>query len=373
MYSRFLHKKLFPLFVLALFVCKKSETQTISENIKWIRPVNEKSPAVWGIRNGIVFGLWPYDIENPVKEKEGGPRGLIRVGYEFKGHIDMINFIAVEPVVNGEMEFSEISPSRVDGKWGKLMWASDSSNSGRYYPAAISRGVITHPDARHPDVEQLSLYVFMEQFLNGAHPYLKISIRSDNPEELCFEILNEENSAPMQRCALTATMGNYSRLRLLYLKNKVIKAGELYNGFDGIDFIEKKIYPLNELLRDKNDDYIVLAETNESFASLSSWPQQEVYYARWSWRYRPFFKLTQYWKKEKLQADTSLSVRVNGRAKYWSGGSANKNVYIDIPGGVAFENFEMREKYYSGQKFYFGLTRKTPADIVPQVAGMNKP
>lgn len=373
MHFVFSHKKLFLFFACALFILKKSEAQAASARVEWIRPVNEKSPAVWGIRNGIVFGLWPYDIENPVKEKEGGPRGLIRVGYEFKGHIDMINFIAVEPVVNDKMEFSEISPSQVDGKWGKFMWASDNSNPGRYYPAAISRGIITHPDPQHPDVEQLSLYIFMEQFLNGAHPYFKISIRSDNPEELCFEIFNEENSAPMQRCALTATMGNYSRLRFLYLKNKIVQAKELFDGFNGIDFIEKEAFPEKELLRDKNDDYIVLAETDESFTSLSSWPQQEAYYARWSWRYRPFFKLTQYWKKEKLQADTSLSVRVNGRAKYWSGGSANKNVYIDIPGGVAFENFEMREKYYSGQKFYFGLSRKSPAEIVPQVAHLNKP
>lgn len=373
MHFCFPHKKFFLLFAWTLFIIENSQAQAVPSNVEWIRPINEKSPAIWGIHNGIVFGLWPYDIENPVKEKEGGPRGLIRVGYEYKGHIDMINFIAVEPVVNGKMEFSEISPSRVDGKWGKLMWASDSSSAGRYYPAAISRGVITHPDPQHADVEELSLYVFMEQFLNGAHPYFKISIRSDNPEEICFEILNEENSAPMQRCALTATMGNYSRLRFLYLKNKIVKAGELYNGFDGIDFIEKKTYPLNELLKDKNDDYIVLAETNESFASLSSWPQQEAYYARWSWRYRPFFKLTQYWKKEKQQADTSLCVRVNGRAKYWSGGSANKSNYINIPGGVAFENFEMREKYYSGQKFYFGLSRKAPAEIAPQIAEMNKP
>ncbi|WP_415158587.1 hypothetical protein [Parafilimonas sp.] len=347
---------------------KKSEAQAVSENIKWIRPVNEKSPAVWGIHNGIVFGLWPFDIESAEEKKEGGPRGLIRVGYEYKGHIDKINFIAVEPVVNGKMEFSEISPSRVDGKWGKMMWAGDIENPGRYYPAAISRGVITHPDLQHPDVEELAVYVFMEQFLNGAHPYLKISIRSDRPEELCFEIFNEENSAAMQRCALTATMGNYSRLRLLYLKDKIIRAGELYKGFDGIDFIEKEAYPANELLRDKNDDYIVPAETDESFASLASWPHQEAYYARWNWRYRPFFKLTQYWRKQKNQADASLQVRVNGRVKYWSGGSANKNDYIHIPGGVAFENFEMREKYYSGQKFYFGLSRKAPSEIVPQAA-----
>src|SRR6478609_3122346 len=113
MHFHFTHKKLLLLSALVLFFIKKTEAQAISENIQWIRPVNEKSAAVWGIHNGIVFGLWPYTIESAKNEMGGGPRGLIRVGYEFMGHVDMINFIAVEPVVNGKMEFSEISPSRV--------------------------------------------------------------------------------------------------------------------------------------------------------------------------------------------------------------------------------------------------------------------
>ena len=363
----FIHRKLFLLSALVLFFIKKTEAQATSESTKWIRPVNEKSPAVWGINNGIVFGLWPYAIEPAKDEFGGGPRGLIRVGYDFMDHVDMINFIAIEPVVNGKMEFSEISPSRVDDKWGKLMWAGNDENAKPYYPSAVSRGVISHPDAQHPDVEQLSVYVFMEQFLNGAHPYFKVSIRSDHPEELCFEIFNQTNSATMDRCALTATMGNYSRLRLLYLNNKIVDARSLYKNFNDIDFIEKDEYPANELLKDSNNNYIVVAESDESFSSISSWPQQENYYKRWSWRYRPFCKFTQYWRTEKNQADTSLRVRVNGRAKYWSGGSSNKNDYINIPGGVAFENFEMREKYFPGQKFYFGLSRKAPAEIVPRI------
>lgn len=171
-------------------------------------------------------------------------------------------------------------------------------------------------------------------------------------------------ASDLERCALTATMGNYSRLRLLYLKDQVIDSRSLYKGFDGIDFIEKEGYPATQMLKDTNGDYIVLASPNESFADLSSWPQDADYLARWSWRYRPFFKVTQYWRKENSGNDSSLHVRVNGRAKYWSGGSKNKNNYIDIPGGPAFENFELRENYYSGQKFYFGISRKTPQGIV---------
>jgi hypothetical protein len=107
---------------------------------------------------------------------------------------------------------------------GKLLWTGDTPEPGPYLPYAISRGTITHPDPAQPDVEELSLYVFMERFANGAHPYLRLSIRSDRPEEIGFEIFHHDGSASMQRCALTATMGNYARLRLLHLKDRSTRA-----------------------------------------------------------------------------------------------------------------------------------------------------
>lgn len=339
------------------------QQSSFAQNAQWIRPEKGTDPAIWGIRNGIVFGFWPNPIEPSREGNDGGPRGLIRVGYEYMGAVYHINYIAVEPLVKGKMEFSEISPSKVDGKWGKFMWATDSEKIGAFYPSAISRGAITHPDPQHPEIEELSLYIHMEQFLNGAFPYFKVTIRSDRPEEIGFQTFNHQSSSEMERCALSATMGNYARIRELHLKNKIVDSRELYKGFDEIDFIEKSGYPADQLLKNKNGDLIALATSSESFSELSSWPQEPRYYARWGWRYRPFFKVTQYWRKAGAY-DPSLHVRVNGRARYWSGGTQDKNAYVPIPGGPSFENFEMREKYQSGQQFYFGISRKLPNEIL---------
>lgn len=326
----------------------------------WILPGDESDSAVWGIRGGIVFALWPSEVE----PKAGGPRGLLRIGHNFKGRTYLINFIAVEPVVEGKMEFSEISPSRVDKKVGKFMWAGDSKEEpGRFKPAAITKGNITHPEPDNPEVEQLSLYIFMEKFLNGAHPYLKVTIRNDRPEEIGLQIFHREDSAQMDRCALTATMGNYSRARLLYLKDGVVDSRNLYKGYDDIHFVEKEEYAAGELLKNEDGDFITMVTSNESFSKLSSWPQDSTYYENQWWRYRPFYKVTQYWRKESTEYDSSLRLRVNGRVKYWSGASEDESDYIDIPGGVSFENFEMREKYHPGQTFYFGITRKSPRDM----------
>jgi len=68
------------------------------------------------------------------------------------------------------------------------------------------------------------------------------------------------------------------------------------------------------------------------------------------------FKVTQYWKKPHGTARDYLRVAVKARYTYWQTPQL-------IPGGVAFENFELRERFHEGQVFTFGITRKSPAQF----------
>ncbi|MFD2147776.1 hypothetical protein [Mucilaginibacter antarcticus] len=284
----------------------------------------QNTPKTWGIHNGILFSLWPTGVETG-DVGIGGPRGLLRMGYEYKGKTYLVNFIAIEPIVNGKIEFSEISPSRVDGKWGKVLWAGDTETADAYNPATTVRGVISHPEPAKPEIEQLTVFVFTEQYFSGAHPYFKISIRSDRPDEICFEINNKVNSAKMERCALTATMGNYSRLRELHLADEIIDSRKLYSGYNDIDFIEKESYAADRFLKLKDRSPIVIATANETTEQLSAWPTDSAYNTKKGWRYRVPVKLTQYWRKDAGGYDASLAVRVNGRAKYWAVASKTQN------------------------------------------------
>jgi len=79
---------------------------------------------------------------------------------------------------------------------------------------------------------------------------------------------------------------------------------------------------------------------------------------------RPFFwdylgrKVTQYWRKPADELDEDLACAVNARYTYWMSERP-------IPGGIAFENVELREPFRSGNTFIFGITTNAPTLIVP--------
>jgi len=96
---------------------------------------------------------------------------------------------------------------------------------------------------------------------------------------------------------------------------------------------------------------VLVAMTNDeqSPATVYPFPNSEL------WHYAGC-KVTQYWAKAAGTFHDDLRAVVNGRYTYW----LSKR---PIPGGVAFENFELRERFYDGQKFTFGITRRTPQEL----------
>lgn len=322
----------------------------------WIRPTGSNDPLIWGRRDGIIFGI-------PSKGGMRGPRGLIRVGIlsAKTGEPQLLNFIAIEPVTTGigdrfdRMAFSELEFSQLDpGVRGKRLWIDSGSPDGsdRSDPAP---GVLETLTAGHKKIERLSVRIDVERFsANGAHVYLVASIDSDHPNELRLTTHHFDDSSPIEELAVTATMGNFERLRLLYLKDHIVFSGNLYRDYKGSDFVEHYNYPLDEMLRGPDGDAIVLCTTDE--ASPATTP------AHWPY---PLPPLTQYWRVPAADIEPDLRVRVNGRRLYWQSQEP-------LPGGVAFENFEVRQRYRSGQTFIFGITPKTPQEITPAIPHLER-
>ncbi len=319
----------------------------------WLRPTSPDSPLVWGRTDGVVFGL-------PSRGGMPGPRGLIRVGILGKEthQPELVNFIAIEPVVAGPLNryyrwgFSELEPSQLDPKQhGKRLWVHvpDGEDPARAVPGEL----VTLTTKPHP-IEQLTVRIEVEAYkANGAKVYLIARMRSDTPEEISFSVFQHTDSAPVEELTLTATMGAYERLRYLWLRNRLVDSRLIYahDTPDDWGFMERENYPLVDMLRNWDGDAIALCTASEANPAAV----QNLDPAFWNYRSS---RLTQYWRVPAKDIQPDLRVRVNGRSLYWM-------TQTNIPGGVSFENFEVRQRYVPGQAFVFGLTTKEPWQFQP--------
>lgn len=312
---------------------------------EWVRPSAADQPLTWGLKNGSVFGV-------PSQGGMGGPRGLIRIGIwnAAKNQAELINFVAIEPVVAGNeprqsrMAYSELEKGS-DGKQGKIFTIKDAAGKLE----KLSDGA----------AEQLSVRIEVEPFTaNKTHVYVIASMRSDRPEEVRMSVHHLDGSASIDELTLTATMGNYERLRLLWLKDRVLESRQLYPNYTDSKFAEEKNYPLADIIRTSNGDAIALATTDESDPAAAAVTERPF------WTYKSV-KLTQFWKVPAADIQPDLRVKVNARFTYWT-------TQIPLPNGIAFENFEMRQKYIPGQSFIFGLTPAEPAAIRPAIPNLGR-
>ena len=310
----------------------------------WIQPAQGK-PAmpVWGHANGMVIGLAPLP----------GPRGLIRIYTPYLGLEtgDVINFIALEPIPAGSTHrgLSELEMSALDeGKRGKRFWSSNhpsaTSPLSEEYPA---KGVIEKINGE----ETLTLYVFSEPFDNGAKVYVRLRFFKSRPYE--FEILTYtyDDSIDLDYFITTATMGNKARLRTLYLKNGQKSSLELWPDYNDIHFTPHEVFSVNDMIRDKSGKAYFVATPNESDYTKTVYAPETSN----NWRFKGVFA-TQYWIKE--QPTEALQGLVNGRFAYWAGKAP-------IPGGVSYENFELKEPFKNGSGFIFGITPEKAEKILP--------
>jgi hypothetical protein len=317
----------------------------LGQGSQWVRPTKPGDPLIWGRRDGIVFGLIsPGGIR--------GPRGLIRLGMFPPGSAspELLNFVAVEPVTPGpgrrfdRMAFSELEMSELDpGERGKRMWVDADSSAADGTPS----GKLETLHAGKATVDRLSVRINVEKFTaNGAKVYVIASIDSDQPGEVRFRTFSEADGPPIEELTLTATMGNYERLRLLWLNDRVVDSRQLFATYTGTAFVEDVDYPLGEMLRAGDGDALVFCSPSEADPGKTSGNST----AHWVYTLP---KLTQYWRVPGYDVQPDLRVRVNARRVYWASTAP-------ILGGIAFENFEVRQRFVPGQSFIFGITPQEP-------------
>jgi hypothetical protein len=287
----------------------------------------------WGHADGLQIGLHPLP----------GPRGLLRVFAPYLRHSTdrLVNFIAFEPIVAGQAQrgLSELEHSALDDVRGKRFWSTDSAMPGpddlERQPAP-ARGVTERVNG----IECLTLHVHSESFESGAAVSVRVRFRADRPHEVALAASARPESAALATCVLTATMGNYARLRRLHMRERVVTPAELWPGFAGDHFAEHARFDLDEL--------ITVADGVQVVATPDEARPHEAVYADGTaehWKYSGA-RAAQGWRV--TDPDPALQVLVNGRAAYWASSSP-------IPGGVSFENFEIVQPFVQGQEATFWI------------------
>lgn len=295
----------------------------MTATVGWVRP-HRGGPPVWGHADGLQIGLHPLP----------GPRGLIRIYAPYLDHPPgrMINYLAIEPIPSGSSErgYSELERSGLDGHAGLLLWSTGD-------PADPVPADEPHPG--EAGVDRLEVAIAAEPFANGAHVYLRVSFDRSDPYALTVAAFAQPDSVPLDYCILSATMGNWARLRRLELADRTVAAGDLWPDHRGDGFAAHASFALSELRRDEAGAAIVAATSDEPDpATVDCAPGTAEH-----WRYvgRPAI---QEWRAIDPAAD--LRVQVNGRYTYWASDSP-------IPGGTAFENVEIVERFRPGRGLTF--------------------
>lgn len=312
----------------------------------WVQPAQGK-PAmpVWGHAKGIIVGLSPLP----------GPRGLLRIytpylDYEFA---EVMNFIAFEPIPKGSEHrgYSELEMSSLDqGKRGKRFWSSDAPSAVTPLDESLpARGVVEKINGE----ETLTIYVFSEPFDNGAKVYARIRFFESRPYEFEITTSTYTGSVELDYFFTSATMGNKARLRKLYLKEGQKTSLQLWPDYKDIHFTSHAFISQKEMIRDKKGNvYFIAAPNEEDYNKAVYAPGTHSH-----WKYKGK-RATQYWAKgnphEKLQG------LVNGRFTYWASESP-------IPGGISFENFELKSPFKNGDSFIFGITPLSPEQFIQQI------
>ncbi|WP_152363961.1 hypothetical protein [Microlunatus speluncae] len=298
----------------------------------WIRP-SDRFPAEprWGFADGIQVGIVP----------PGGPRGLLRIYAPYLDHPRqrLINFIAIEPIPEGQDKrgYSELEPSGLDQVRGKRFWSAtgvDAEVGESDQPVA---GELTTVDG----VERLSVVIISERFDNGADVAVRVTFRADRPHEFGIAAFRRSGSVPLSACVLTATMGNFARLRLLELANRTVTPADCWSGFTGTGFAPHAKFGLAELTRTETGDAVVSARPDEVDHGAASYAADTAEHWKYFGR-----RAVQTWRA--ADPDPGLVACVNGRYTYWASESP-------IPGGVSYENFELIEPFRPGREFFFAV------------------
>jgi hypothetical protein len=322
----------------------------------WIYPRSANDKELWGIKNGIIVGI----PDSTMDHSPGGAwaPGLLRIGWtDDTGRSHFFNYIGIS-VLAKSLKYDASESEKIQFYPDSLTFHADLEKLEQVNGEAGGEvedylDITKNPPAPLPQAttvsdDKLSVLFRLSEFKNTRSLiYLIVEIDRNRPREVKISSYNPlPGTREPEYIGLSATYGNLGRLRDLYLKGRVVNAHDLFKSEGtGIGcFYPYHTFRINELPVDA-EGIIVRAGNDEEGSWAGDLGSNAPYYSG-----EKFF---QYWRKYTGSYRDDISARVNGRDNYF-GGFVNPCGGKPLTGGVSFENFEMAERYYPGQMFWFG-------------------
>ncbi len=148
-------------------------------------------------------------------------------------------------------------------------------------------------------------------------------------------------------------MGNFARLRRLELADGVVTPADLWPDYRDEHFTAHAEFPLSRLARTADGDAVVPATPDETDPVAASYGEDTNEH----WKYVGLLG-RQTWRAP--DPTPELAAQVNGRYAYWRSTSP-------IPGGIAYENFELSEPFRDGREFFFSVTPMSAGQSIAAV------
>lgn len=307
---------------------------------KWIVPKQDDHMPLWGIKDGIVVGIFPARVS--FGDYFGGPRGLLRIGFEHNGVLSFVNFMAITTLQNEGRRVisqgSEMMKSPSDGKQGIQFFAYpvDYLDHPERYKSIPDHQLTAHVRTRNGS-KILEWGIKSERFPDGQEIFIILRIDEKRFNEVEFECYVIRGEGKVDSLVLTSTFGNITRLRDAYLVGGRVNARDLFPENYGSGFSPLEYFNLRKIPKDNNGDLI-----------FACGPDEER-----PWETPPYphgVKLIQYYRKAKGTWGNELTASVNGRTRFWKSTRS-------IPNGVSYENMAIIEDYKKGMKFSYGFYR----------------
>ncbi len=289
----------------------------------WILPELNKDNYVWGLADGIAFGVQKDSKPPQMDNAPGGTwaPGLIYVMFtDKKGKTYFFNYLAFSII--GKNGFDQSEPEKV----------------------------VFTPVSTKVEGNILTVVFETSNFENNQIPLnVALKIDKNKPKEIEISTSNPlQDSRPVNYVHVSAAAGSLGRIRNLYLGDEVVNSKDLYAGEQPGSgcFYAIKLFDLNKLKTDSSG--VIVYAGNDEPGWVGEWGSAIAPYYN-----KP--KFYQYWRKYSGSYNPDLMFTVNGRDRYFTG-FANQCGGEEIRGGVTYENFDMLEKYYDDQRFWFGYS-----------------